>query len=247
MIRDKFNNILIPRQEDWGKSRDTLLKCFSVFLGIPRKLLRQQVLEGTPEEFALVHQREGFVGDVPTFCRRIAARYGISVHIFDSRGREYSHSDGAASIYLLQSDEGRFHLLQMKRTVPTVMAPLFDLWNHPEPGKAVKLASLSPPCAPGYNVHSINVADASPNCLYSMIPSGDKLWRHILNEPEQVLYVYINSLLVATQVFHAKTNPYFYIEEGSTISVVITTSGEKAAYALLCESTALLAMEKTLI
>ncbi len=121
----------------------------------------------------------------------------------------------------------------MKRRDP----PLLDLWNHPEPGKAVQLMTLE--CIG--DVHTAVITESS--VLYSLIPHK-RLWRHILTEPGQVLYVYNDRQLVATQVYHGKTNPYFY-PSGATITAIITSHGEKAAFALLCEFRALSAPSET--
>ncbi len=195
-----------------------------------RKVLRQTLL---------LDQKEGFIGNVDAFCRRFSDIYFVAIHLFDSRGKEHvvmATGKEMASMYIQQTDEGRFQLLQMKKRghLLPLEETLFNLWNHPEPGKAVNIAPLTPPSAPGYHVHSVTI-DGNGS-LYSIIPHGDKLWRHVLIEPQQVLYVFADSRLVSTQVYHGKTNPYFYIDGEATISVLICSLGEKAAHALLCES-----------
>jgi hypothetical protein len=84
----------------------------------------------------------------------------------------------------------------------------FDLWYHPEPGRSVVVGPVGA------------VGPVETVGLYSVIPHG-QLWRHVLTVPGSALHVYANSIHVATQEYHSKTNPYFYIDLASLVTIQV--------------------------
>ncbi len=241
-MNDKFNNPLEIQPEVY--TSDTLLSCFATFLRRTRSELRREIIPHLPPDPR--NDRDGYIGDIDDVARIVSSLYSVSIWI---NGRVVAGGAAAATVYLVNGDKG-FQLMRIRgKSKANDDSPfLLDLWNHPEPGKAVELMTLTPPQTVGYGVHwgqmgnignDGSIGNGETVCtLFSIIPH-DKLWRHVLTDPKDVLYVYIGTTLVATQAYHAKTNPYFYIDTNESIYALITKDGEKAAYALLCEFTSL--------
>lgn len=205
--------------------QDTLMACFTEYLHGStnrenRLTLRKQLLSDSDAEFTLLNQKEGMITDIGRFCRLFSNRYNVLIHLFDEHGREQVIGEkGVASVYIKKSKEGRFSLLRMEEDSDQ-QQHLFDLWIHPEPGKAINLTKLTPSIVPGF--HTVSIVPEA-NVLYSIIPNG-KLWRHVLTTPKHALYVFVDSLLVSVQVYNGKTNPYFYAPNGSGRTIQITVS-----------------------
>jgi hypothetical protein len=229
---DKFNNTLEAYP---SCASDTLVGCFTMYLFgndtyNERISLRAKLVERMDPEDAQQNKRVGFVSSVKLFCTLVSDMYSVTIHIGD---RVYG--SGMSTMYILKSDEGRFILLRVKRDMKQAHGPhTFDLWSHVEPGKAVKVMKLTPPSVPGYECHWCTPVPATT--LFSIIPNG-KLWREVLQDPNDTLYVYCGTTLVATQVYHGKTNPYFYLVAGQL--VVLIAKSEQHALASLREFNAL--------